>query len=328
MAERPCKVNQIAGFCGKPALRLSPGGSRGQGRPESVPFITFLRDDCRPPGFRVKYAAKPRRRQPDLPDRMMQSSVLKKLRPFWPLAMLAGLAAAAVASGLHESLTLESLVRHRAAIKAWIAAHPVLAPAVFMLAYAAAVTLAMPGAAVLTVAGGFLFGWLWGSLFTMVGATLGALALFLAARTALGDRLRARAGGALDRIKAGFHEDAASYLLFLRLAPVFPFFIVNLAAAALNAPLMTFLWTTFIGIIPAVLAFALAGAGLDSAIAQEIAAYDQCVAVQKMNCTLNFSLASLLTPSMAAALGALGLVALLPVLVKRWRSRTAPAENP
>lgn len=259
---------------------------------------------------------------------MTQNTALKRLARFWPLAALAGIAGLVLATGVQETLSLDALVRHRAAIKAWIAAHPMLAPLTFVAVYCVAVGLAMPGAAVLTVAGGFLFGWLWGSALTVIGATLGALALFLAARTALGDYLRARAGGALEKITAGFHEDAASYLLFLRLAPVFPFFIVNLAAAALKAPVTTFVWTTFVGIIPAVLAYTLAGAGLDGVIAQEIAAYDSCVAAARAGCRLNFSLSSLLTPSMLAALLALGLAALIPVAIRRWRSRSVPAKDP
>ena len=233
---------------------------------------------------------------------MSLPSATARLIRFWPLLLIAAVAATALALGLHRSLSLEGLFQHRLALKAWIGANPVLAMAAFIAIYVVAVAIALPGAAILTLAGGFLFGWLGGALGAVIGATLGAMVLFFAARTALGDVMRQRAGGAIEKIASGFHEDAASYLLFLRLVPIFPFFIVNLAAAALRAPPLTFAWTTVVGIIPATAAFALTGAGLDSVLAHETAAFDRCVAAGGSSCKLAFSLSSLLTPVMVTAL--------------------------
>ncbi|MGL5737015.1 MAG: TVP38/TMEM64 family protein [Beijerinckiaceae bacterium] len=242
---------------------------------------------------------------------------------WWPLAVMLAAAAVAYGLGVHRYVSIEALVSHRAALKASIASHPVLAFAGFAGIYMVAVAFAFPIAALLTIAGGFLFGWFWGALGAMLGATAGAMVLFLAARTALGDMLRRRAGAAMTRIVEGFQDDAASYLLFLRLVPVFPFFIVNLAAAAMRAPVSTFAWTTLLGIAPATTAYALAGAGLDSILAAQTAAFDACVAGGGTGCKITFSPKSLLTPVMLAALAALGVIALIPVAIRRLRGQRA-----
>lgn len=252
-----------------------------------------------------------------------QSSPMSGKR-LWP--WLAALGLVLLAFALHRHVSFDALMARRAAIRAWTQGHPVIALPSFMLVYAIAVAMALPGAALLTIGGGFLFGWFIGGMASVIGATAGALLLFLLARTALGGWLRRRAGGALDKVTAGFQADAVSYLLFLRLAPVFPFFVVNLAAAALNAPLRSFAWTTFVGIMPATFAYALAGAGLESALAAEAKALDECVRAQRAGCELQLSAASLLTPPMIAALVALALIALIPVAVKRWRAVSAPGQ--
>jgi uncharacterized membrane protein YdjX (TVP38/TMEM64 family) len=122
----------------------------------------------------------------------------------------------------------------------------------------------VPGAVWMTISGGFLFGPVAGTAVSVVGATLGALALFLAARYALGDILRAKAGPALRKMEAGFNENALSYLFVLRLVPLFPFWLVNLVPALLMVKLGTFVFATFFGIIPGTLVFALVGSGLGS----------------------------------------------------------------
>ncbi len=127
----------------------------------------------------------------------------------------------------------------------------------FVALYAAVVALSLPGGAVLTMAGGFLFGWLLGGLASIVGATIGASIVFLIARSALGEFLAARAGPWLSRFRQGFQDDAFSYLLFLRLVPIFPFWLVNLAPALLGVGFVTYVATTFLGIIPGTFAYSL-----------------------------------------------------------------------
>ncbi len=160
-------------------------------------------------------------------------------------------------------------------------------------------------AAVLTIAGGFLFGITFGTLYVVVGATLGATAIFLLARSTLGDLLRAKAGPWLQRMEAGFSENAFSYMLVLRLIPLFPFFVVNLVPAFLGVSLRTYVVGTFIGIIPGTLVFILAGAGLGSV-------FDQGGA---------FTVESVLTPQIIAGLIGLSLLSLLPVVYKHVKAR-------
>lgn len=166
------------------------------------------------------------------------------------------------ALGWHKYLTFDTLKANRTELLEWVAARPVWAPLVYMLIYAVAVAFSLPGGAVLTVTGGFLFGTVLGAAYAVVGATVGAVVVFLAARTALGDVLRAKADGALKRMEDGFREDAFSYLLVLRLVPLFPFFVVNLAPAFLGVGLGVYTVTTLFGIIPGAVVYASVGSGL------------------------------------------------------------------
>jgi len=124
------------------------------------------------------------------------------------------------------------------------------------------VAFSVPGALIATLTGGFLFGTLSGGLYTIVGATIGATIVFLAARTALGDLLRAKAGPGIRKMEEGFAKNAFSYLLVLRLVPLFPFFLVNLAPAFLGVRLRTYVVATFFGVIPGTFVFASVGNGL------------------------------------------------------------------
>jgi uncharacterized membrane protein YdjX (TVP38/TMEM64 family) len=174
---------------------------------------------------------------------------------------------------------------------------------------------------VLTVAGGLMFGWLLGSLASIVGATIGATIVFLIARTALGEGFNARAAPWLAKLKSGFNQDAFSYLLFLRLVPAFPFWFVNIAPAVLGVPLRTYVVTTFLGIIPGSLALAAAGAGLDSVIAAAKANYSACVATAGAHaCRLAIDAHALLTKEIVWALVLLGCAALIPIALKKRRA--------
>jgi uncharacterized membrane protein YdjX (TVP38/TMEM64 family) len=182
-----------------------------------------------------------------------------------PVAALAAAAGAAVWA-FGDALSFEALAENRAALEGWRDANWPLAAAAFMAVYAVAAAVAMPGALWLTVGGGFLFGTLAATPMVAVAATAGATALFLAARAGLADALRGRAGGFLDRMAAGLRENEAGYLLAVRLLPVVPFFVANLAPALLGARLRTFVWTTFLGVIPGVAVYASVGAGLGAVI--------------------------------------------------------------
>lgn len=222
-----------------------------------------------------------------------------------PLALIGAGVAAFFAFGLHKYLSFEQLRLHRGELMGFVSSMPVKAVLLFTLAYAVATALSLPGGVILTLAGGFLFGIVEGTAAVVVGATTGATALFLAARSALGDVLKAKAGPWLSRMEAGFKEDALSYLLVLRLIPAFPFFVVNLVPAFLGVPLRTFLVATFLGIIPGTFVFASIGAGLGSI-------FDR---MQEP------SLKGALTPEVIVALIGLAVLSLIPVVYKRLKAR-------
>lgn len=246
-----------------------------------------------------------------------------------PLALIVAAAGAVWWSGLLDYVSLQQLADNREALRNYVDAN--LAPAIlaFIGIYAAVVALSLPIAAPLTLTGGFLFGWLVGGLATVVAATLGAVIIFLLARTALADTFSRKAGPLLCRCRDGFHENAISYLLFLRLVPLFPFWVVNLAPALLGVTLRDYVIATFIGIIPATFAIALTGAGLDSVLVAQKQAYDQCVAQNSAeNCAFGLDPARLITTELLIAFAALGVVALIPVLAKRfWKKQATQACN-
>ena len=245
------------------------------------------------------------------------------LKRLWPLLLILALGGLIYAMGWHRYLTLEHLTNNRMTLRAFIEGNLLLALAVFVALYALTVALSLPGGAVLTIAGGFLFGWLVGGLASVVAATLGAAAVFLVAKSALSDVLQARAGPMLSRFREGFHRDAFSYLLFLRLVPIFPFWLVNLAPALLGVAFPVYVVTTILGIIPGTFAFSLAGAGLDSVIEAQMAAHESCLAKAgeggQESCPYGLDPSALLTPELIAGLVALGIVALIPVVVKWFR---------
>lgn len=209
------------------------------------------------------------------------------------------------AFGLDDYVTVETLREHRNFLRDKVDDHAVLAPVVFMTLYAAAIAFSLPGGTALTIAGGFLFGNVVGTACVVVAATVGASAVFLVARTALGEPLRARAGPWLGRLEAGFQRNAFSYLLVLRLIPLFPFFVVNLVPAFLGVRLAPYVGATLVGIVPATFVYATVGAGLDSLF----------------EAGGEFTAAGILTPEIVTALVGLAVLALLPVAYRRYRAR-------
>lgn len=163
---------------------------------------------------------------------------------------------------LHRYLDLEALRENRERLAHLVAEQFVLTSGAFVALYAICVALSIPAGLILTLAGGFLFGTWIGGLLAVIGATTGAAALFLVAKTALGGLLKEKAGPWFGKIEKGFQEDGVSYLLILRLVPVFPFWLVNLVPAFLGVGLTTFTLTTFFGIMPGSFVYAAVGNGL------------------------------------------------------------------
>jgi len=245
-----------------------------------------------------------------------------RLRRMLPLIVIAVIAVAIVAMGWHRQLSFETLARHHAALRHFIAAHEVAALLAYVALYIAVVALSLPVGVYLTLTGGILFGALVGGAAAVVGATLGAIGIFLIAQSALGAQVARRAGPLAERLAENFRADAFSYLLFLRLVPIFPFWVVNLVAALTGMRLKTFAAATALGVIPATFAFAFVGAGLASVLTAQETAYHACLAAGRSDCRLAFQMKAALTPELFAALVALGVLALIPPLVRRLRARS------
>lgn len=252
-----------------------------------------------------------------------------RLRRGLPLLLLVALMALIFALGWHELLSFKTIGLNYEAMRSFIRAHLVIALLIYLGVYIAVVALSIPGAAVLTISGGLLFGWKFGAPAALIGATAGATILFLVTRSCE-EALTAKAGPWLAKLREGFREHALSYLLFLRLVPVFPFFVVNIAPALLGVPLPTYVLGTFLGIIPGTLAFSVAGAGLGSAIKAQNRAHAECLADHPAHphdaCPYVVDTGKLLTPELIAAFVLLGIVALIPVAVRMWSNRHAKAK--
>jgi uncharacterized membrane protein YdjX (TVP38/TMEM64 family) len=231
---------------------------------------------------------------------------MQLLRRFWVVVLLAVLAIAWIV-GASEHINWATFARYQAALAGLVGCHPFLAPLGYLLLYAAAVLLSLPESAVLTVAGGLLFGTLSGGLLAVIGSSAGAIALFLAVRYHLADAIAARRSRFLDAIRTSLHRDGFSYLLAIRLVPAFPFWLVNLAAALSGMRLLPYGAATVIGVIPATFVFASIGDGLG----ETLAAGDQP------------DLSVIFSPRILGPLIALAVLSLLPVAWRRWKRSSA-----
>ncbi|EKV29159.1 putative transmembrane protein [Caenispirillum salinarum AK4] len=247
-----------------------------------------------------------------------RSETMETERPtrarLWKLGLLAAFVAVLVglwASGATDVLSFETLRQHRIALQEWVAANYLLAVLAFMAIYALGVAFSVPGAVWMSIAGGFLFGTWLGAVYIIIGATVGAVAIFLLAGTVFRDAWRAKAGRAVARMEKGFRRNAFSYLLVLRLVPVFPFWLVNLVPALLGVRLSTYTVATAIGIIPGALVYASVGNGLDAVFAR--------------GGTPDLSI--IWSPEILGPLLGLAALALVPVAWRAWKERKADARD-
>jgi len=185
------------------------------------------------------------------------------MRRLCPLVVVLAVSGVVVAMGWHRQLSFETLVRHHDALREFIALHEPAAVGAYVVLYVAVIALSVPVGLFLTLVGGMLFGAVLGGAAAVVGASVGAILIFLIAKSAVGEHLMRRAGPLAGKLARGFRADAFSYLLFLRLVPVFPFWLINLVPALCGVRLATFVAATVVGIIPATFAIAFVGAGLD-----------------------------------------------------------------
>ena len=201
---------------------------------------------------------------------------------------------------LGQYLSLDSLKANRALLLNYTESHYALAVTVFILVYILQTALSLPGGAILTLTGGFLFGSLTGTFIVNIGATAGATLAFLAARYILRDWVERKFGDRLDAIQSGFAQNAFSYLMTLRLIPAFPFFLVNLVSGLTRVNLSTYILATSLGIIPGSFVFAFAGRQLGS---------------------IN-SLSEIASPPVLLAFTLLGLLALMPIAYRKWTNKS------
>jgi uncharacterized membrane protein YdjX (TVP38/TMEM64 family) len=228
-----------------------------------------------------------------------------------PIALIAALFALLIASGAWRRLSLASLAEHRAQLLHFVAAHPYASVAAYLGVYVLVIVACAPGPAVLTIAGGFLFGPVLGGSAALASLVVGAVIVFGACRTAFGDWAAHRAGPTVARIEAGFSRDAFAYLLALRLMPVAPFFMVNLAAGLARVRLSSFVLATLIGSAPSAFIFAALGSGLGGMF--------------RRHARLGANL--LLQPQIAGPLTALAALSLAAPAWRLWRARRAKADG-
>lgn len=208
------------------------------------------------------------------------------------LLMIAALIVVFFGFGLQHYLTLESLKTQQAAIADYRQQHPALAVLLYGALYVAVTGLSLPGAAVMTLAGGAVFGLLWGTLIVSFASSIGATLAFLAARFLLRDWVKSRFGTRLQAIDTGVSRDGAFYLFTLRLVPLFPFFMINLAMGLTPIKTRTFYWISQVGMLAGTLVYVNAGT--------QLAKLD--------------SLSGILSP---ALLGSFALLGLFPLLAKK-----------
>jgi len=228
-------------------------------------------------------------------------------RRLLPVAVLLLGLALFLMTGLEPHFSFAMLCYNHAEITAWVAGHRVVSELGFVVGYAVVVAFSLPVAVLITPLGGYLFGTWLGALLSVIAATGGSIAVFLAARTAFHDLLHARAGAGLARLEEGFRRDSFSYLLFLRLVPIFPFWLVNIVPGLLGMRLDRFILATLIGIVPGAVVYASVGAGFGLLFEKE----------QMPDLSIIFQW-RILGPLLALAL-----LSLVPVVYRHMRSRKA-----
>jgi len=180
--------------------------------------------------------------------------------------ILLGIVAAAIGAffyfDLSQWLTLDQLKNQQVALEDYRSSHPVLVASMYVTAYIIIAALSLPGATIMTLTGGAIFGVFWGTLFANISATIGATLAFLIARFVLGDWIQTKFGERIDSINKGIEQDGAFYLFSLRLVPLFPFFIINVVMGLTKLKTLTFFWVSSIGMIAGAAVYANAGTQL------------------------------------------------------------------
>jgi len=231
-----------------------------------------------------------------------QQSLQKKSMGKWVIVALILLGIAVFSFfDLGQYMTLEALKENKDALKAYTQENYLLTVVLFVAIYAIQTGLSLPGATILTLAGGFLFGTFLGAFFVNLGATSGSVLAFMAARYLFRDSIEQKFGKRLAGIQSGFTDNGFNYLLTLRLIPLFPFFLVNLSAGMTRIKLSTYAIATAIGILPGSLVYTNAGKQLGE---------------------IN-SLKDIASPGVLGAFVLLGLLSMVPVFYNKYKKSSA-----
>ena len=227
------------------------------------------------------------------------------MKRYLPLAIIGLILGVSIYFDLHHLISLEVLKENRDELTTWVRQNFFVACLIFMFIYTVSVAASIPGAAFLTITGGFLFGVVIGSVLVVFSATLGATCIFLAVQTALAEALAKKADGWIKKMEGEFQKNAFNYLLGIRLIPIFPFWIVNIVPALLGMKLRSYVLATAIVIIPGSVVYVLVGNGLGAVIDQG----------EKPNLGIILQI-EILTPLLGLAV-----LSLLPVLYKNIKKR-------
>ena len=227
---------------------------------------------------------------------------MKRIKSYLPLILLVLCSVVAWMLGLQKYFNLEAIQENQKALSEFIYTYYTASIFIFSAIYILVVALSIPGASIMTISSGFFFGQAVGAVLAVISATLGATLFFLSTRLASEDILQKKAGPWMKKMQAGFQENAFSYLLTLRLIPLFPFVAINLVTSLLQIPLRTFFFGTLLGIIPGSFVYASMGVALREVIQQP-----------------GLSPNLILDPHILIALGGLGLLSLLPIAYKKYK---------
>jgi uncharacterized membrane protein YdjX (TVP38/TMEM64 family) len=238
-----------------------------------------------------------------------QRSLARRAAKYLPLLVVAAVMGLFVALGGARYISMETLQQKSGALTAFTGRHHFWSVTLYILTYVAVVAFSLPGALIMTLTGGFLFGAWVGSAAAVAGVSLGSAVMFLIARSALGGVLksRIRAGGRLERLEAGIRRNAFLCILTLRLIPAMPIWLVNIAAGFVHMPVSTYLTATVIGIIPSTVIYASIGSTFGRVFEQGRSP----------------SLHMFLEPQVVGPLCGLMLLSLAPLAVQAWRARRA-----
>lgn len=244
----------------------------------------------------------------------------QQVKRFIPAILVVLFLAISWLAGWFEHFSLSNLIMNREDLANYASDNMFVAMASYILIYAALVAISFPGASLLTIGAGFVFGGFAAGILTVFGATAGAVIIFSIARSSFGDFLARKAGPFVSKMVDGFNRDAFNYLLMIRLTPLFPFWVVNIVPALLNVRLLPYAVATFLGIIPGTFAYSFVGAGLGSVIQAQEAANPGCA--NAGTCEIDPS--SLITPQIIWAMLGLAAISVLPVLIRKfWTKKSA-----